>query len=287
MDETRIQINGGANSGQVDVDGNIDTGTVIIPAIGGSSHSPDYNFNGDIDEIRIFTRSLDFSEVTLLANATLPPPAAGMPNQDSDGDGATDQEENIAGTDPQDSSSVLALRITSQTTDFTEVMWDGKAGRVYRIQESSGLANWSNVAGIEPIIVRQNTPNMVRLVPANGNPLRFLRLSVAISNPSSQDSDGDGATNEAEFIAGTDPDDPNSVLILRVISQNAGEFSVKWDGKAGRVYRIQESANLENWTDVLGISPVISGLDTPDLTRIITSNWTSSRFLRLSVMLAN
>ena len=61
------------------------------------------------------------------------------------------------------------------------------------------------------------------------------------------DSDGDGASNLAEFLAGTDPTDPSSVLRTRVGATREG-LLVSWNSVPGYIYQLQSSPNLRQWT---------------------------------------
>lgn len=81
------------------------------------------------------------------------------------------------------------------------------------------------------------------------------------------DNDGDALTNSQEFIAGTNPMDPGSILAVNV-SKNGSQTTVSFDtiaasgaGYEGRTrrYTLQESSLLDNdwqtvsgWTDILG-----------------------------------
>lgn len=64
------------------------------------------------------------------------------------------------------------------------------------------------------------------------------------------DSDGDGATNWEEFLAGTNPLEKTSVLQLR-LSPTAGGTGllVEWNAVQGSVYQLQSSADLKNWAN--------------------------------------
>lgn len=62
------------------------------------------------------------------------------------------------------------------------------------------------------------------------------------------DSDGDGASNLAEFLAGTDPTVAASALRL-TIAPTMGGLLVEWNAVAGSIYQLQSSADLKTWVD--------------------------------------
>jgi len=66
-----------------------------------------------------------------------------------------------------------------------------------------------------------------------------------------EDSDGDGVNNRNEFLAGTDPTDPSSVLRIRLQPGPQGLF-LNWNTQPGLMYQVQVSANLGGWTNLGG-----------------------------------
>ncbi len=63
------------------------------------------------------------------------------------------------------------------------------------------------------------------------------------------DSDGDGVSNLSEFLAGTDPTDPNSVLKTSITPTKLG-LLVSWNSVPGQVYQVQSSPDLKTWTNL-------------------------------------
>ncbi len=63
------------------------------------------------------------------------------------------------------------------------------------------------------------------------------------------DSDGDGASNLDEFLAGTDPTNANSVLRVRLQPSPQGLF-LNWNTEPGFIYQVQTSTDLKNWVNV-------------------------------------
>ena len=68
--------------------------------------------------------------------------------------------------------------------------------------------------------------------------------------PSPQaDSDGDGASNLAEFLAGTDPTNPTSVLRVQLSPREQGMY-IQWQTTPGYYYQVQYTSDFSSWTDV-------------------------------------
>ena len=63
------------------------------------------------------------------------------------------------------------------------------------------------------------------------------------------DSDGDGATNLQEYLAGTNPKSAASKLgVTSFAMPSAREFDITWPGVAGKIYRVTASSDLATWT---------------------------------------
>ncbi|MDA1006252.1 MAG: lamin tail domain-containing protein [Verrucomicrobia bacterium] len=62
------------------------------------------------------------------------------------------------------------------------------------------------------------------------------------------DADNDGQNNKAEYLAGTDPQDPSSFFRIREIEVSpAGNVILRWDTVPGRTYRVRYSPALQSW----------------------------------------
>jgi len=68
------------------------------------------------------------------------------PNVDSDGDGVSDRNEFLGGTNPKDATDNLAVAIRS-TEQGTLLTWKTKVGGIYQVQASQDLNVWTDVGG--------------------------------------------------------------------------------------------------------------------------------------------
>ncbi len=74
--------------------------------------------------------------------------------------------------------------------------------------------------------------------------------SVATNRTRFTDTDGDGFTDYAEFIAGTGPNSSFSKLQVTASASTNGTFLLTWPSSAGRIYRVEGSSNAVTWAPV-------------------------------------
>ena len=74
--------------------------------------------------------------------------------------------------------------------------------------------------------------------------------SVSTNRTRLTDTDGDGMTDYAEFIAGTDPTNPASNLRFLNSFITNGVITMQWSAVPGRIYEVQSSTNLVDWNPV-------------------------------------
>ncbi|MBI4658938.1 MAG: hypothetical protein HY735_08850 [Verrucomicrobia bacterium] len=76
------------------------------------------------------------------------------------------------------------------------------------------------------------------------------------------DSDSDGSSNLHEFLAGTSPVDPKSVLRTEIVSTAQGSF-LNWNTRPGSVYQVQRATALPNETDTNPVEEAWADVGTP------------------------
>ena len=92
----------------------------------------------------------------------------------------------------------------------------------------------------------------------------------------SDDTDGDGTSDAAEWIAGTHPGKPGSVTRL-TLSRSSGGTHLSWTGQPGRVYNIL-------WTeDLSGFTPITEALPAITLNEATHPNPAGRGFYQLSI----
>jgi hypothetical protein len=114
--------------------------------------------------------------------------------------------------------------------------------------------------------------------------LHFGNLTSANAN---SDSDGDGFKDVSEYLADTDPLDPNSNLRITAISTPAGgsPVTLTWTSVESRLYRIRETNDVtaaSPWTEVgLGLIPPAAG---PTTSRTFADAPSPQRFFRVEAV---
>jgi subtilisin family serine protease len=141
------------------------------------------------------------------------------------------------------------------------------AQRVQRI-----LAGVDRVPGLSGKVRTGGRLNLLRIVDTDGNGLpdwwESEHFGHATGVDPAADSDGDGATNLAEWLAGTDPLNAASALRATGSATSANRFVIQWSSASGKFYRIERSTNLLTGfnsvvrTNIAATPPLNSEVDT-------------------------
>jgi large repetitive protein len=197
-----IPLNGTAtgdltDAGDSDIDGNLivnttpidgpNNGNIAINPDGTFTYIPDTDFFGN-DTIVVQICDDGSPLPAICVNDTIfiivLPCDVSTVGLDCDGDGVTNGQELIDGTDP---SNPCELIIANQNTTPT-VDWNNDDC------DNDGLTNGEEVTGIDDPTTPENP---------NGE----------ITNPLNPDTDGDGVTDDQEAADGTDPNDPCDLIL--------------------------------------------------------------------------
>jgi len=217
-------------------------------------------------------------------------------NRDSDGDGVPDAAEFIAGTNPTDPSDLFRLSVRTGTNGNTQVSFlartaagVGYAGltRYYSLETKTSPAagSWAVVPNFDRI---QGANQLVTYDSSATNGSQFFRGHVWLEGTSlSPDANGDGIPDDwqlaylgtssrnangvsdlANYVAGTDPNNPSDVFRVSILRATNGTTQVSFHalpaagiGYEGRTryYAIETSTNLNapRWQTVPNFSRIM------------------------------
>jgi uncharacterized protein (DUF1800 family) len=117
------------------------------------------------------------------------------PKADADGDGQTNLQESIAGTDPFNANSAFKVTKVDSAGGNITLHWPSVRGKRYQVYSSTNLTSWGAVGS-----VLAGTGNELTATLAKGSAPNFFRVNV-----SDVDTDGDGVNDWEEIQVGLDP----------------------------------------------------------------------------------
>ncbi|HUZ08381.1 MAG TPA: choice-of-anchor J domain-containing protein, partial [Candidatus Paceibacterota bacterium] len=105
--------------------------------------------------------------------------------------------------------------------------------------------------------------------------------SVTTNRTQQTDSDGDGMSDYAEFIAGTDPTNPASRFYFTGETVQSNLVQMQWTVVTNRLYQLSVSTNLQAWLPATGW---LQASNTPTMSFTVTNTRSGSRFYRVQVL---
>ena len=125
------------------------------------------------------------------------------------------------------------------------------AQRIQRV-----LANVDPIPGLQGLVVTGGRLNLLHIVDTDHNGLPdWWELSYfghLLGADATADADGDGASNFAEWVAGTNP--TNSASCLRLLTPTitaTNSVIIQWPSVAGKSYRLERAMNLSAGFDTV------------------------------------
>lgn len=105
--------------------------------------------------------------------------------------------------------------------------------------------------------------------------------SVTTNRTQATDTDGDGMSDYAEFIAGTNPTNAVSKLYFtEMVAETNSLVRLEWTIATNRLYQVSSSTNLAIWTP---ITDWLQASNTRTMSCTVTNSLTNSQFFRVQV----
>lgn len=173
-------------------------------------------------------------------------------NFDSDGDGYSNGEERLYGTDPLSADSNLNLKFVNTGGSVIIAKWKSRSDKSYQPQICAKLSEgWVDQGGL----LNGNGDEFNCFVANSSDSMGFFRLEVTSSNSTTStfievdpyDSDGDGVSDWEEFLEGSSPIEKNDKTSPVSLVTGSG-VTISWNSQEGKYYQIkQKVSNI--WVD--------------------------------------
>ena len=120
------------------------------------------------------------------------------------------------------------------------------AGAVVIRALQDGDATWESAIPIErTVTITSTTPQTYEAWAQT-----IFGADYADKGGASQDADGDGQTNEVEWLAKTHPRNAADHFKIATSTRTASGFKIRWQAREGVNYRIMVSTDLSSWVEL-------------------------------------
>jgi hypothetical protein len=140
-----------------------------------------------------------------------------------------------------------------------------------------GDATWESAVPVERTII-------ITAVAANtyeASAQEIFGADYATKGGPGQDADGDGQTNEAEWLAKTHPLDAADLFEIATATHNATGFKLRWLAREGVNYRITCTADLSTWVELPNSRVIGAGIEVEYTDPAVTA---PGKFYRVEVL---
>jgi len=171
---------------------------------------------------------------------------------DSDGDGYSNAEEKLHGTDPFSANSKLNVQFVGNSASIVVAKWKTRNDKSYQPQITQELPEaWVD----QGAVLNGNGDEFHCFVANSSDPTGFFRLKVNSRDSTAStftetypyDSDGDEVSDWQEFLQGSSPTDKNEKILPVSLVTGYG-VTISWNSVKGKYYQVKHKVNSV-WVD--------------------------------------
>jgi hypothetical protein len=235
------------------------TGSRTFPASlrVGSLQTGNNFLNGTLDDVRLYDRVLTAAEVSELTGPLPSTPAGLLAAADGN-------EISLSWNPAAGASRYIVKRSTSSGGPYTTIAAN-LAGTSYTDMELNFETTYYYVVSASNMVdesaVSPETPATTLTARQSWRMAHFGTIENTGDAADSADPDGDGWTNEQEYISGTGPNDRTNLLRIDQMQASGNDMLVSFPSVLGRTYRVERSDTLldGSWTSVQDDIPGTGG----------------------------
>ena len=243
----------------------LDNLSAAAMSVGMDPYNGGRHYKGDIDDVRVFDKSLSSAELQSLASSYL---GNSIPVVTS---GTYSVDENIVG-----STAITSVAFTDADAGDTHTfaITAGNTGNAFQIDGSGnittlGAVDFEAIASysLTVTVTDDGSPNQVgsAVITVNINDIaaddsdsdgmddawELANLTSTTASDGTGDADADGQNDAHEYAAGTSPTDSTDTLVITELVPTVTDATVKWAAKNGKSYKIRYSYDLDTWHDAV------------------------------------